>query len=422
MTKKIVSIIVLVHLLIVLYFIFPDNLYLDYYLNYIKTANDPLLDWFVIMMGGISVKDTSMLLIVTVIAVCAFALFVKKDKDGNDNIKVRHVVYGVLSTAVFIRITFFVMFIVNDLTCDKYNIYKTQIKDISRKRISVSIDNIPLTKRITGDEKALATIGDTIELSIGKGCIGYYSFGKDYKINFSKKKEKGTNAINIKKENTNNKKKKTQNSQKENKAKTDKVYLNSIERRISKYDNEKLFRQKFSESITQGGKSTGTLSFMFIVDNKTSKHIKKIDIYRCPIELNRQHVCDFIEKSEEIKLFDNGTYLFVTSITKGYAYDMSLIAINSKEDFELLMFEYLYTKMPSIKGLRGSAFIDITIKPDGMPEASITQGLNPKVDKVALEFVKSIPWQPSQKGRNFRLTIMYAKGNLWQVKIWNMDV
>ena len=59
----------------------------------------------------------------------------------------------------------------------------------------------------------------------------------------------------------------------------------------------------------------------------------------------------------------------------------------TKEDFESLIFEFLYNKMPTVNGLRGSAFIDITVKADGTPEAVVTQSLNPKVDNVALEFV-----------------------------------
>ena len=61
MKKMLLSIIIPILLLAILFFIFPDSHYLDYYLHYINTASDPLFDWFVIMMGGISANDISML-------------------------------------------------------------------------------------------------------------------------------------------------------------------------------------------------------------------------------------------------------------------------------------------------------------------------------------------------------------------------
>ena len=160
---------------------------------------------------------------------------------------------------------------------------------------------------------------------------------------------------------------------------------------------------------------------LLVVDNTADKHIKKLDIYRCPKGLDKQFIYDFINKSKEVKSFTNGTYLMVVDIIKGYLQEKSLKKIETKEDFESIIFEFLYNKMPTVNGLRGSAFIDMTVKADGTPEAVVTQSLNPKVDNVALEFVKSIPWEPKQNESKYRLTIMYAKGNLWQVKVWNMD-
>lgn len=658
-------------LLLVLFIIFPDNLYLDYYLHYINTAKEPLFDWFVIMMGGISVNDISMALIVTLLIIYCFILF-DKDEDRNTNIRLKHIIYGVLATALLMRIIYFCSFIINGSTCKEYKTIKAPITEINGSKITVVIDSIPLSKSIDIEQHSVA-VGDTIEIAVGKGSLGFYCFGKEYRIGKTahkvaektvtkpkepasevkpvrkakpasevkpakevnpvrevkpapkrySKEERAQNEIRVAKETEkynaildsidryeqmlesplsgkkeieirkkiDNLKKRLDNvsdkqllkrlmrnrkAQKEesydwyerneqncgliwtliilfdlcvvggiyffvykhyhisidfrflvlafvgiifgiraindsnithrkiikstiidkNKnysrkkgysywvktkykgeyiskrvseetynftAKGDTLelelqggilglnlqsdnyrvipanirrdyhpdnnkdmnihdaYVNSLKRNIAKYDNETLFWTKFEEHIKQYNKSVGTLSMLLVVDNTIDIHIEKFDIYRCPKGVDKQSLSDFMNNSETLKFFGNGTYLLIVNIHKGYLYEKSINTIETKEDFEAIMFEFLFTKMPTVNGLRGSAFIDITVKTDGTPEAVVTQSLNPKVDNVALEFVKSIPWEPKQNESKYRLTIMYAKGNLWQVKVWNMD-
>ena len=681
MKKMLLSIIIPILLLAILFFIFPDSHYLDYYLHYINTASDPLFDWFVIMMGGISVNDISMVLIVTLLIIYCFVLSEKdKDKDRNTNIGLKHIIYGILGSALLIRIIYFCLFIVNGSTCSEYKTIKAAINEINGSKITIVVDSIPLCKSIDIEQHYVA-VGDTIEIAVGKGCLGFYCLGKEYKINKSaltttenivnKTKEadskaKSINSINetkpaeetkpiaeakpadeaksnsqakpapkrySKEERAQNEVRVANETEKYNaildsidryeqmlesplsgkkeieiRKKVDKLkerldnvsdkqllkrlmrnrkaqkeesydwyerneqnfgliltliilfdlcvvggiyffvykhYHKSIDYRllilafvgiifgiraindsnithrkiikstiidknkdyskkkgysywvktkykgeyiskrvseetynftakgdtlelemqggilglnlqsdnyrvipantrrdyidnkkesnkygtdnyspesnIAEYNNEKLFWNKIAEQIEQNRKIEGTLSLLLVVDNTADKHIKKLDIYRCPKGLDKQIIYDFINKSKEVKSFTNGTYLMVVHIIKGYIQEKSLKKIETKEDFESLIFEFLYNKMPTVNGLRGSAFIDITVKADGTPEAVVTQSLNPKVDNVALEFVKSIPWEPKQNESKYRLTIMYAKGNLWQVKVWNMD-
>lgn len=664
-------------LLLVLFIIFPDNLYLDYYLHYINTAKEPLFDWFVIMMGGISVNDISMALIVTLLIIYCFILF-DKDEDRNTNIRLKHIIYGVLATALLMRIIYFCSFIINGSTCKEYKTIKAPITEINGSKITVVIDSIPLSKSIDIEQHSVA-VGDSIEIAVGKGSLGFYCFGKEYRIGKTahkvaektvtkpkepasevkptdevksasevkpakevnpvreakpasevkpapkrySKEERAQNEIRVAKETEKynaildsidryeqmlesplSGKKEIEIRKKVNKLKerldnvSDKqllkrlmrnrkaqkeesydwyerneqncgliwtliilfdlcvvggiyffvykhyhksihyrllglaflgiifgiraindsnvthrkiikstiidknknysrkkgysywvktkykgeyiskrvseetynftakgdtlelellggilrlnlqsdnyrvipanirweyhpdnnkdinipdAYVNSLKRNIAKYDNETLFWTKFEEHIKQYNKSVGTLSMLLVVDNTVDIHIEKFDIYRCPKGVDKQSLSDFMNDSETIKFFGNGTYLLIVNIHKGYLYEKSINTIETKEDFEAIMFEFLFTKMPTVNGLRGSAFIDITVKADGIPEAVVTQSLNPKVDNVALEFVKSIPWEPKQNESKYRLTIMYAKGNLWQVKVWNMD-
>lgn len=681
MKKMLLSIIIPVLLLAILFFIFPNSHYLDYYLHYINTASDPLFDWFVIMMGGISANDISMLLIATLLIIYCFILF-EKDEDRNTNVKLKHVVYGILGTAIIMRIIYLCLFAINNSTCDEYKTINTQITDISDNKITVIVDSIPLSKSINSDDAKQAFIGDKIVINVGKGSLGYYCLGDEYKIiksatkttdnivdktkeadskaksvndtkpaekvtpiaeakpaeeaksdsqakpapkryskeeraqneirvanetkkynaildsidryeqmlenplsgkkeieirkkvdklkerldnvsdkqllkrlmrnrkaqkeesydwyerneqncgliwtliilfdlcvvggiyffvykhyhisidirlfvlafggiiygilafnysnithrkiikstiidknkNYSKKKgysywvktkykgeyiskrvseetynftakgdtielemQGGILGLNLQSDNyrvipANIRRDYINNNKKErNKYGTDNYSPESPESNIAEYTNEKLFWNKIAEQIEQNRKIEGTLSLLLVVDNTADKHIKKLDIYRCPKGLDKQIIYDFINKSKEVKSFTNGTYLMVVHIIKGYIHENSLKKIETKEDFESIIFEFLYNKMPTVNGLRGSAFIDITVKADGTPEAVVTQSLNPKVDNVALEFVKSIPWEPKQNESKYRLTIMYAKGKLWQVKVWNMD-
>ena len=660
-------------LLLVLFFIFPDNLYLDYYLHYINTAKEPLFDWFVIMMGGISINDISMALIVTLLIIYCFILF-DKDEDRNTNIRLKHIIYGVLATALLMRIIYFCSFIINGSTCKEYKTIKVPITEINGSKITVVIDSIPLSKSIDIEQHSVA-VGDSIEIAVGKGSLGFYCFGKEYRIGKTahkvaektvtkpkepasevkpakevnpvrevkpasevkpapkrySKEERAQNEIRVAKETEKynaildsidryeqmlesplSGKKEIEIRKKVNKLKerldnvSDKqllkrlmrnrkaqkeesydwyerneqncgliwtliilfdlcvvggiyffvykhyhisidfrflvlafvgiifgmraindsnithrkiikstiidkdknytrkrrhflgkrhsysywvktkykgeyiskrvseetynftakgdtlelellggilglnlqsdnyrvipanirrdyhpdnnkdinihdAYVNSLKRNIAKYDNETLFWTKFEEHIKQYNKSVGTLSMLLVVDNTVDIHIEKFGIYRCPKGVDKQSLSDFMNNSETLKFFGNGTYLLIVNIHKGYLYEKSINTIETKEDFEAIMFEFLFTKMPTVNGLRGSAFIDITVKADGTPEAVVTQSLNPKVDNVALEFVKSIPWEPKQNESKYRLTIMYAKGNLWQVKVWNMD-
>lgn len=679
MTKKNISIIIPALLLAVQFFVFPDSHYIDYYLNYIRTAQEPLFDWFVIMMGGISVNDISMVLIVTLLIIYCFVLTEKdKDKDRNTNIGLKHIIYGILGSALLIRIIYFCLFIVNGSTCSEYKTIKAPINEISGSKITIVVDSIPLSKSIDIEQHYVA-VGDTIEIAVGKGSLGFYCLGKEYKINKSaltttenivdktkeadskaksinsinetkpaeetkpiaeakpadesksnsqakpapkrySKEERELNEIRVAKEtkkynaildsiekykqmldgplsaqdmvvakesldkfnnqldnvsdkqllkrimrkreaqkeesydwherneqnsglywmliilidlcivagiyflvykyfgkfvgikfspvlffiilfiittinrkNITNRKiiksviidkgfdiitKGQRKGHKEywvrtkyregyvSKKESEYMYENSTigdtleeevlggifrinvangyriipsnvrrdysptksttasnspESNIAEYTNEKLFWNKIAELIEPNRKIEGTLSLLLVVDNTADKHIKKLDIYRCPKGLDKQFIYDFINKSKEVKSFTNGTYLMVVDIIKGYLQEKSLKKIETKEDFESIIFEFLYNKMPTVNGLRGSAFIDITVKADGTPEAVVTQSLNPKVDNVALEFVKSIPWEPKQNESKYRLTIMYAKGKPWQVKVWNMD-
>ncbi len=181
MKKMLLSIIIPALLLAILFFIFPDSHYLDYYLHYINTASDPLFDWFVIMMGGISVNDISMMLIATLLIIYSFALF-EKDEDRNTNVKLKHVVYGILGTAIIMRIIYLCLFAINNSTCDEYKTINTQIADISDNKITVIFDSIPLSKSINSDDAKQAFIGDKIVINVGKGSLGYDCLGDEYKI------------------------------------------------------------------------------------------------------------------------------------------------------------------------------------------------------------------------------------------------
>jgi hypothetical protein len=262
-----------------------------------------------------------------------------------------------------------------------------------------------ISKRVSKETYNFTAKGDTIEFELQGGILGLNLQSDNYRVI----------PANIRRDYINNNKKER------NKYGTDNYSPKSPESNIAEYTNEKLFWNKIAEQIEQNRKIEGTLSLLLVVDNTADKHIKKLDIYRCPKGLDKQIIYDFINKSKEVKSFTNGTYLMVVHIIKGYIHENSLKKIETKEDFESIIFEFLYNKMPTVNGLRGSAFIDITVKADGTPEAVVTQSLNPKVDNVALEFVKSIPWEPKQNESKYRLTIMYAKGKLWQVKVWNMD-
>ena len=171
MKKMLLSIIIPILLLAILFFIFPDSHYLDYYLHYINTASDPLFDWFVIMMGGISANDISMMLIATLLIIYCFILF-EKDEDRNTNVKLKHVVYGILGTAIIMRIIYLCLFAINNSTCDEYKTINTQITDISDNKITVIVDSIPLSKSIDIAEHSVA-VGDSIEIAVGKGCLGF---------------------------------------------------------------------------------------------------------------------------------------------------------------------------------------------------------------------------------------------------------
>jgi len=185
MTKKNISIIIPALLLAVLFFVFPDSHYIDYYLDYIRTAQEPLFDWFVIMMGGISVNDISMVLIVTLLIIYCFVLTEKdKDKDRNTNIGFKHIIYGILGSALLIRIIYYCLFIVNGSTCSEYKTIKAPINEINGSKITVVVDSIPLSKSIDIEQHYVA-VGDTIEIAVGKGCLGFYCIGKEYKINKS---------------------------------------------------------------------------------------------------------------------------------------------------------------------------------------------------------------------------------------------
>ena len=168
MTKKNISIIIPALLLAVLFFIFPDSHYIDYYLHYINTASDPLFDWFVIMMGGISVNDISMVLIVTLLIIYCFVLTEKdKDKDRNTNIGLKHIIYGVLESALLIRIIYFCLFIVNGNTCNEYKTIKAPINEINGSKITVVGDSIPLCK----STETVSQTGTGLEAEVVlKGC------------------------------------------------------------------------------------------------------------------------------------------------------------------------------------------------------------------------------------------------------------
>ena len=110
----------------------------------------------------------------------------------------------------------------------------------------------------------------------------------------------------------------------------------------------------------------------------------------------------------------------------GYIDGFKIKHIKTKEDYEILIAYHLHDKFPTLGNLRGSVFIDVTVSEDGNNEVKVSQSLHPKIDKMALDLAKNIPWHLSdvkskRKGTKYRLTIMYAKGKLWQVKMWNMD-
>lgn len=165
----------------------PENQYIDYYLHYINNANEPLFDWFVIAMGGISVNDIILLFIITVITIYAFALN-EKDDEHNTNIKLKHVLHGILLTAVSMRLIFHALFLYNGCSCDEYQLFKTRINAIGNQSVKATVDNITLTKKVSKEDVEKASVGDSIYLYAGKGSMDYYTLGKEYKIMFSGKK------------------------------------------------------------------------------------------------------------------------------------------------------------------------------------------------------------------------------------------
>ena len=300
---------------------------------------------------------------------------------------------------------------INDSNITHRKIIKSTIidknKNYSRKKgysywVKTKYKGEYISKRVSEETYNFTAKGDTLELELLGGVLGLNLQSDNYRV-IPANIRRDYHPDNNKDMNIHD------------------AYVNSLKRNIAKYDNETLFWTKFEEHIKQYNKSVGTLSMLLVVDNTVDIHIEKFDIYRCPKGVDKQSLSDFMNNSETLKFFGNGTYLLIVNIHKGYLYEKSINTIETKEDFEAIMFEFLFTKMPTVNGLRGSAFIDITVKADGTPEAVVTQSLNPKVDNVALEFVKSIPWEPKQNESKYRLTIMYAKGNLWQVKVWNMD-
>jgi hypothetical protein len=111
---------------------------------------------------------------------------------------------------------------------------------------------------------------------------------------------------------------------------------------------------------------------------------------------------------------------------KGFIDHFDISEIKTKKDYEILITSHLHEKLPTLGNLRGSAFIDVTVSEDGNNEVKVSQSLHPEIDKIALNLAKNIPWHLSdvkgkRKGTKYRLTIMYAKGKLWQLKVWNMD-
>jgi len=623
MTKKNISIIIPALLLAVLFFVFPDSHYIDYYLDYIRTAQEPLFDWFVIMMGGISVNDISMVLIVTLLIIYCFVLTEKdKDKDRNTNIGFKHIIYGILGSALLIRIIYYCLFIVNGSTCSEYKTIKAPINEINGSKITVVVDSIPLSKSIDIEQHYVA-VGDTIEIAVGKGCLGFYCIGKEYKINKSaltttenivdktkgadskaksvndtKTAEKATPVVETKTENqaksakaqnkidkTVEKKEKTTSDIKtENKpseedweernernrviipfllclaslafialvyylfyklfgikldyrtvlglllalyviflfyhrAATDEVKLGKgviydkhikrdsyliyanykgkdIIRNIPKsvyeevnigdtlifqifngklglnnyYNHDSIWIKKGNEiyvphtkgtsrnlipmdkvpeqdidhrnyniidsirkhliedfeEITKPDRKSYSLVLSFIVEGDSSKLIKDISMHKYPNDKIKRKVVDLIDQSEELRRLGNGIYLLNVHVYGGYIDGFDIKHIKTKEDYEILIAYHLHDKFPTLGNLRGSVFIDVTVSEDGNNEVKVSQSLHPKIDKMALNLAKNIPWHLSdvkgkRKGTKYRLTIMYAKGKLWQVKMWNMD-
>lgn len=623
MTKKNISIIIPALLLAVLFFVFPDSHYIDYYLNYIRTAQEPLFDWFVIMMGGISVNDISMVLIVTLLIIYCFVLTEKdKDKDRNTNIGLKHIIYGILGSALLIRFIYFCLFIVNGGTCSEYKTIKAPINEISGSKITVVVDSIPLSKSIDIEQHNVA-VGDTIEIAVGKGSLGFYCLGKEYKINKSaltttenivdktkeadskaksindtKTEEKATPVVEIKTENqaksakvqnkidkTVEKKEKTTSDIKTenkpveedweernernrvitpfllclaslafialvyylfyklfgikldyrtvlglllalfviflfyNRSATDEVKLGKgviynkrikrdsyliyanykgkeIIRNIPKnvfdevnigdtlifqifngklglnnyYNHDSIWIKKGNEiyvphtkgtsrnlipmdkvpeqdidhrnyniidsirkhliedfeEITKPDRKSYSLVLSFIVEGDSSKLIKDISMHKYPNDKIKRKVVDLIGRSEESRSLGNGIYLLNVHVYGGYIDGFDIKHIKTKEDYEILIAYHLHDKFPTLGNLRGSVFIDVTVSEGGNNEVKVSQSLHPKIDKMALDLAKNIPWHLSdvkskRKGTKYRLTIMYAKGKLWQVKMWNMD-
>lgn len=623
MTKKNISIIIPALLLAVLFFVFPDSHYIDYYLNYIRTAQEPLFDWFVIMMGGISVNDISMVLIVTLLIIYCFVLTEKdKDKNRNTNIELKHIIYGILGSALLIRFIYFCLFIVNGSTCSEYKTIKAPINEINGSKITVVVDSIPLSKSIDIEQHYVA-VGDTIEIAVGKGSLGFYCLGKEYKINKSaltttenivdktkeadskaksvndtKTEEKATPVVEIKTENqaksakvqnkidkTVEKKEKTtsdiktENKPSEedweernernrvitpfllclaslafialvyylfyklfgikldyrtvlglllalfviflfyNRSATDEVKLGKgviynkrikrdsyliyanykgkeIIRNIPKnvfdevnigdtlifqifngklglnnyYNHDSIWIKKGNEiyvphtkgtsrnlipmnkapeqdidhrnyniidsirkhliedfeEITKPDRKSYSLVLSFIVEGDSSKLIKDISMHKYPNDKIKRKVVDLIDQSEELIRLGNGIYLLNVHVYGGYIDGFDIKHIKTKEDYEILIAYHLHDKFPTLGNLRGSVFIDVTVSEDGNNEVKVSQSLHPKIDKMALNLAKNIPWHLSdvkgkRKGTKYRLTIMYAKGKLWQVKMWNMD-
>lgn len=180
------------------------------------------------------------------------------------------------------------------------------------------------------------------------------------------------------------------------------------------------------EEITKPDRKSYSLVLSFIVEGDSSKLIKDISMHKYPNDKIKRKVVDLIGRSEELRSLGNGIYLLNVHVYGGYIDGFDIKHIKTKEDYEILIAYHLHDKFPTLGNLRGSVFIDVTVSEDGNNEVKVSQSLHPEIDKMALNLAKNIPWHLSdvkskRKGTKYRLTIMYAKGKLWQVKMWNMD-
>lgn len=179
------------------------------------------------------------------------------------------------------------------------------------------------------------------------------------------------------------------------------------------------------EEITKPDRKSYSLVLSFFVEGDSSKLIKE-SMHKYANDKIKQKVVELIGRSEELRRLDNGIYLLGIKTYKGFIDHFDISEIKTKKDYEILITSHLHEKLPTLGNLRGSAFIDVTVSEDGNNEVKVSQSLHPKIDKIALNLAKNIPWHLSdvkgkRKGTKYRLTIMYAKGKLWQLKVWNMD-